>query len=340
MTTHKSAKAIRLIRAASLLRYVHYLEAVGAPVDRLLACSRIPAVLLNHPTAAVPLESAFRFGELACRMLGTEHLGLYVGLTSVLNDLGQYERVLESSVTVHEYLQKGIALYNMLMTGQRLWLSGGEEEYRLNIGTVGKPRLGAYQSQIETLAVTIAKLRDAAGQDWSPSEVSLAYRTREDLPNIDHFAHSRVLRGAGKTYLTIPRAMMGLPFPSAKGGDLIDDPGSPGERPLPPDLGGLVELQVKNFLSDRVLQIDSIAETLGMSKRTLQRALSREGMTYSQILTEVRVHQAADWLKNTDKPVAEIAFDLGYTDASNFTRAFRRQTGVPPQTLRDKAVDD
>jgi AraC-like DNA-binding protein len=55
------------------------------------------------------------------------------------------------------------------------------------------------------------------------------------------------------------------------------------------------------------------------------------------VLAEFRLHRAAEWLENTDKPIGEIAFDLGYTDASNFTRAFRRQTGVSPQVFRDNA---
>jgi AraC-like DNA-binding protein len=54
----------------------------------------------------------------------------------------------------------------------------------------------------------------------------------------------------------------------------------------------------------------------------------------------VRLRQAADWLENTDKQVEEIAFDLGYTDASNFARAFRRQSGVSPQAFRrDREID-
>jgi AraC-like DNA-binding protein len=52
------------------------------------------------------------------------------------------------------------------------------------------------------------------------------------------------------------------------------------------------------------------------------------------LLHRVRLRRAADWLTRSDKPVIEIALDLGYTDASNFTRAFRRQTGVSPQRFR------
>jgi AraC-like DNA-binding protein len=322
---------------ASLLRYTGYLQSLGAPIGRFLACSRIPAALLDHPAAAVPMGNAFRFGELACRTLGTEHLGLYVGLESLLDDLGPYGQTLQSSLTLHEYLLKGISLYNILTTGQRLWLSDHGKELRLNIATAGAPGIAAYQSQMETLVVTIAKIRDAAGPGWSPREISLAYRAREDLPDIDLFAGSRVLRGTGETYFTIPQALLGAHLPNGSRAIAAGDPDSAAERRLPQDLYSLVQLQIENLLSSRTFAIEAVAETLAMSPRSLQRSLAQQGLTYSLVLAETRARRAADWLQNTDKPVAEIAFDLGYTDASNFTRAFRRRSGVPPQTFRNDA---
>jgi AraC-like DNA-binding protein len=284
----------------------------------------------------VPLERAFRFGELACRTQGTEHLGLHVGLASSLNDLGPYGRILEEALTVHDYLRKGISLYNLLNTGQWLWLSEHGEELRLNIATLGESEIGKYQSQLETLVVTIGKLREAAGPDWAPRAVSFAYHAREDLPEVGLFAGSRILRGTGETYLSMPREIMGLRFP-ARGDFSLKDLESSAGRPLPEDLGGLVQLQIESLLPCRGLQIAFVAETLAMTPRSLQRALARQGLTYSQLLAETRMRKAAHWLENTDKPISEIAFDLCYTDASNFTRAFRLQTGVPPQTFRDKA---
>jgi AraC-like DNA-binding protein len=63
--------------------------------------------------------------------------------------------------------------------------------------------------------------------------------------------------------------------------------------------------------------------------------MAEQGLSYSQVLAEVRLQQAVDWLENTDKPIGEIAFDLGYTDASNFTRAFHLELGRSPQNFRD-----
>jgi AraC-like DNA-binding protein len=96
-----------------------------------------------------------------------------------------------------------------------------------------------------------------------------------------------------------------------------------------------VELQIESLLSDRAVAVDLVAETLGTSRRSLQRGLAVHGVSYTDLLAQVRLRRAADWLEHTEKPVVDIALDLGYTDPSNFTRAFRRQTGVSPKAFRD-----
>jgi len=325
-------------RVAPLLRFTSQLESIGEPVDRLLVRSRIPAHLLKHPAAVIPLENVFRFLELACRTLGTDYLGLHVGFAIPLGELGPYGRMLQNSLTIYDYLCKGISLYRMLMTGQWFWLSEHGEEFRLNIATFGEPRIGAYQSHVETLVTTIVNFKKAAGENWSPREISLAYKSREDLPDIDLFANSRILRGTGESYLTIPRALLALRFPCGHSDILKKAPESSTEHFLPEDLSGLVQIQLETLLPDRVFQIDIVAETLNMNRHKLQRSLAKQGLSYSLLLAETRMRRAADWLEKTDKPITELAFDLGYTDASNFTRAFRRQIGVSPQTFRDGTI--
>jgi hypothetical protein len=129
-----------------LLRYTHRVQAVGAPLERLLAQAGIASGLLDHPAAAVPLKTAFRFGELACRALDTEHLGLHVGLENSFDDLGPYGQTLQGALTLADYLRRGISLYDRLITGQRLWLSRHGQELRLNLASPGEPALGSYQS--------------------------------------------------------------------------------------------------------------------------------------------------------------------------------------------------
>lgn len=336
MEQQLSHGTIPLTRVMSLLPYTRLLHSMGAPVDRLLMRAGIPSNLLNHPAAAVPLENVFQFFEFACRTQGSEHLGLHVGLATSLDDLGSYGKMLANTLTIYDYLRKGISLYNMLNTGQRFWLSDHGDELRLNFVSMVDSEIGVYQSELESLAITIAMFKKAAGKEWSPREISLTYRSREAIPAIELYAGSRILQGTGECYFTIPRTILGLRFPGdgsirAKEKELFEG------HPLPENLHGLVQLQIESMLSRRPLQIDTVAETLGMNTRSLQRSLAKQGLTYSCLLSEARMEKASIWLENTAKPIAEIASDLGYQDASNFTRAFQRQVGISPQLFRKNA---
>jgi AraC-like DNA-binding protein len=315
---------VQSVRVASLLRHIRYFEAVGAPVERLLARSAIPAVLLDYPMAAVPHESALRFVELACRSVGTEHAGLYVALEHKLDNLGPYGEMLQRTLTLHDYFRKGIAFYDTTITGQRIWLTGHGKELRFHVSNLNHTGVAAYQGEMETLALTLAKCKEAAGPEWSPREIRLAYRSKETFPAIELFHGSRILSGGGETYFTLPRALLQRRLPNGDRGSTPfgNDRTSPVENPLPEELSGLVQLQIQNLLPDRIHQIDLVAETLSMSRRSLQRNLAAQGLTYSQLLTEARMSQASRWLETSDMPIAEIAFALGYADAPNFTRAF------------------
>jgi AraC-like DNA-binding protein len=67
-----------------------------------------------------------------------------------------------------------------------------------------------------------------------------------------------------------------------------------------------------------------MARELNMSPRTLFRRLSEEGISYQQILDEMRKEMAEWYLRKTREPIESIADRLGYADASNFSRTFRR----------------
>ena len=146
---------------------------------------------------------------------------------------------------------------------------------------------------------------------------------------------ARVVYRPGKTYFEFPRALLGLRLGQVDQRPAAGSTASPDLLPI--DLSGLVELQIASLLSGRTPPVELIAETLGMRRRSLQRGLAALGVSYTDLLTMVRLRLAADWLERTDKPVVEIAFDLGYTDASNFTRAFRRDTGASPTAFRETA---
>ena len=68
--------------------------------------------------------------------------------------------------------------------------------------------------------------------------------------------------------------------------------------------------------------------------RTLQRRLSDMDTTFSAVIDTAQMRWAVQLLERDDYSLAEIAHQLGYTDQANFTRAFRRWTGLPPGVYR------
>jgi len=82
-----------------------------------------------------------------------------------------------------------------------------------------------------------------------------------------------------------------------------------------------------------------VARAARCSVRTVQRRLRGAGLTYSGLLDEVRLEIAARMLGEAGRKVRDIAFDLGYSDQANFTRAFRRWAGAPPSEYRRLRID-
>lgn len=88
------------------------------------------------------------------------------------------------------------------------------------------------------------------------------------------------------------------------------------------------------ILEDGAPPFACVAAKLGMSHRTLRRRLRAEGTSYSKILAEVRLEAALTCLTNDSITIDEIAYQLGYTEPTNFRHAFRRWTGNPPSAYR------
>ena len=80
--------------------------------------------------------------------------------------------------------------------------------------------------------------------------------------------------------------------------------------------------------------ISLAAEMASTSVRSLQRELSKSKLSYRDVLAQTRFTTATRLLINTDTHVHEIAYKLGYQDASHFTRAFRRTAGMSPTQYR------
>jgi AraC-like DNA-binding protein len=81
-------------------------------------------------------------------------------------------------------------------------------------------------------------------------------------------------------------------------------------------------------------RMNLVANVFNMSARTFRNRLRRYNTTYQTLLDKERHEQAVHYLRHTDKSVKEIAYVLGFQESSNFSRVFKKWTGVTPLDFR------
>lgn len=97
-----------------------------------------------------------------------------------------------------------------------------------------------------------------------------------------------------------------------------------------------VRMRLIEQLSSGHVSQDSIASSLFMSTRTLQRKLQEEGTSYKELLSETRHELAMRYMSSSSSPISEVAYLLGFSEVGNFTRAFKRWTGMAPTEYRSR----
>jgi AraC-like DNA-binding protein len=80
--------------------------------------------------------------------------------------------------------------------------------------------------------------------------------------------------------------------------------------------------------------MDRVARTLGLSKRSLRRRLVAEGSSYKTVVKEALALVAKQYLRDKRLTIQETAYEMGFADTSTFHRAFKRWTGRTPSVYR------
>jgi AraC-like DNA-binding protein len=186
------------------------------------------------------------------------------------------------------------------------------------------------------VGVTVNIVRTLCGSDWRPDEVLLPRAAPADQALYRHHFRAPVRFDQESATIVFPTRDLDLPIAGA-------DPML--RAMLEEKIQQLTGVQGFEFSDDirRLLRTrltsnrcsaDDIAELLAMHRRTLSRRLKGSGLGYREITNEIRFEIARQLLQHTTVPLGEIAAALGYSEASAFTRAFRRWSGQTPTAWR------
>jgi AraC-like DNA-binding protein len=201
----------------------------------------------------------------------------------------------------------------------------------------GEPPTSRYFIEF-ILSMWVARLRRVLGQRLVPVAVSLRYPApRDETRHLRHFGVP-ITFGAEQNELVFPRAVFDLRLPQA-------DPSLREQltRQLESELrqaGGEAAFleRARSSLRAQLLcghiDVGATARSLATSERTLQRRLREVGTSFRQLLDEVRRDVALGQISRGDVAVSDVAFLLGFSELSTFSRAFRRWTGSSPAAWR------
>jgi AraC-like DNA-binding protein len=100
----------------------------------------------------------------------------------------------------------------------------------------------------------------------------------------------------------------------------------------------LIQTEVLDRLYDSNLTIASIARSIGLSPKQVQRLFERSGMTFTEFVLEQRLLSARRLLSSPNgryRKIGTVAYGVGFGDLSYFNRTFRGRFGVTPSEWRD-----
>jgi AraC-like DNA-binding protein len=228
----------------------------------------------------------------------------------------------------------------MFNSGGRLWLDGEEDRVRVCHRYLGPIEVGHTHANHYLLMIIINVVRQAAGEAWHADEIYLATGCCRWLEDDERLGGARIIFKHSFTAVSLPRALLSLPLPRERQwvGDYLEEYDGQFVFSAPAlDLGGSVQQAVAVILPRGYPAIAAVAELAGMSARSLQRHLAAQGLSYARLVERARFDVAVRLLANSKAKLIDIAHELGYADPANFSRAFKRWTGVSPQTFRSAA---
>lgn len=324
-----------MVRVNVILRFVSFLDRIGAPSEKYLAQANLPISALNNPEGLLPLTQCMTFGEMAARSEGIDCLGLIVGQQTKFYDLGNFGKLVCQSLTLNDLLGKLFQLHDTLVTGVKVWLSDDGDYYWLNHEFITPGHIPRFHADCFALSTYLDIFCLIADAGWQPDEIHFQGRKAKVCKELDCLPNITIHFNQPNNAIRIPKALFSKPIThpqaiyrtnSTEAELMLTAPAT--------DFQNSLRQLILVLLPDMNPNLAIAAEATGMSIRTFQRRLEESGLIYSNFVERVRFEKAIDLLKDPSHQLIDIAFDLGYADAANFTRAFKRWTGVSPRQFR------
>lgn len=301
-------------------------------------------------TAGVALESSpdplHRIGNPDIRKLfeksvaatGDPYFGIAVAECFHAADLHALGFALLSSSSLRDFCMRLHNYYRLVSQNAIITLEEAGEEAVLLTETVDPNVCDESQDVFATLIVRF--MREVRGRQFNPLRVDMirAVPPSGDKPYRDFF-NCEVRFGQTQIRIVFYARELDRPLPGASKelAQLADTTVMQYLAKLDKqDIVNRVRTIIVEHLSSATMSKQLVADKLHMSPRNLQLKLADQGTSFQNTLDKTRQSLATGYIEQSSISITEIAYLLGFTDVSNFTRAFKRWTGKSPSEYRRK----
>jgi AraC-like DNA-binding protein len=312
---------------------------------RLLANAGIDAQVLEDPNGSLTITELEALIEVAVRTTGRGDLGFELGRKVLLNSHGPLGYALLSSRSIDHLLRLVMRNGHLMLPifKKRYARRGAYAEISYTPSAVMHHR--TLQFFLEAIAIAFhvqAQMilgADNEGYDIyvSMQEPAHVGRYHGNAPARFHFSE----RSVPGVKVCISSSVLDRPLPIAneyvvQQVEAQCEALARKEAPIS-DWGNFVMMMLRGSANSQ-LTLEDMARSLNISTRTINRYLSREGLSFRDISQRVRFERACELLEAGELSVSQVACRLGFGDVANFSRGFRRYKGISPTGYAVRAL--
>lgn len=324
--------------AYGLLPLLEVLRRQKVDAEPILTSAGIARFGLTEPGYTIALEQEIQVWQTAITRLSGPAPSLEVARAYRLRGFSVLGLAMQASDSPLHMLQL-ILRYPRLAWGMfesTLEVSADQ----LHMRFAPHPRLGPAEGFLteRDFACVVVLSEEASGAPLPLQEVRFRHRAPAQPAVYEHFFGCPVQFGCTHNELVCPRPAAERPLPQAE--PMIrqffeaqcDRMAGSLEQPF--RYGQTVREHL--LRASPIPDLETLATSLFMTPRTLQRRLSAEGERFSEILQSVREVRGRHLLTQSRLPLQHIAVELGFSDAVAFSHAFRSWTGTSPGQWRQQ----
>lgn len=313
---------------------IQYLSKRGLCVKDIQAALNFEFNDLDSPDSTLPLVIYQRLWELALTHTQDTQLGLRLALKPYNNEMNLVSHVFFNSENLQEGLKQYIRYFALINNSVQVELHTTERQAILQY-KCEHPANYCLQDMEHTLALSVMRIKEHLNPKSTVALDEVHFQhTNTTSALYDKVFQCPVKFNQPSSALIFEKRYLEYVFPQ-KSTHLFNFLKSHLEKLLirvkrDENFKQQVFRLIEKFLASGSVDAANIAEEMHMSRHTMYRRLKAEGVSYHELLDEVRKNKAINLLKSKQHTLSEIAFLLGFSELSAFSRAFKKWTGQTP----------